>query len=80
MVDEEPVMESETREDGNVENLLNNVSGNITSGKLFLYTWRNCLYYFKYHVAEEEDEEENASDQYSTVVETDFKFSEFVYR
>ncbi|XP_043529522.1 protein timeless homolog isoform X2 [Frieseomelitta varia] len=55
VVDEELVAESETREDGNVEGLLNNVS-------------------------EEEDEEENASNQYSTVVETDFKFSEFVNR
>ena len=80
MVDEEPVAESKTREDANAEGLLNNVSGNIAREKLFLYTWRNCLYYFKYYVAEEEDEEENASNQYSTVVETDFKFSEFVHR
>ncbi|KOX75006.1 Protein timeless like protein [Melipona quadrifasciata] len=32
------------------------------------------------NVSEEEDEEENAPNQYSTVVETDFKFSEFVHR
>ncbi|KAK1135237.1 hypothetical protein K0M31_008008 [Melipona bicolor] len=32
------------------------------------------------NVSEEEDEEENAPNQYSTVVETDFKFSEFVQR
>lgn len=35
VVDEAPVAESETREEENVEGLLNNVSGNVVRGKLF---------------------------------------------
>ncbi|XP_017756744.1 PREDICTED: protein timeless homolog, partial [Eufriesea mexicana] len=56
LVEEDPVTQSGTQQEENIENILDDVP------------------------EEEDEEEERAAEPYSTVAETDFKFSDFIHR
>ncbi|OAD57363.1 Protein timeless like protein [Eufriesea mexicana] len=56
VVEEDPVTQSGTQQEENIENILDDVP------------------------EEEDEEEERAAEPYSTVAETDFKFSDFIHR
>lgn len=86
VIEEENVAESrEKQREENVESLLNHESGKKEWGrKIFRCNFLNEIVEYVTVMCvpldDEDDDEEREAEPYSTVVETDFKFSDFVHR
>lgn len=84
VIEEENVAESRGKQrEENVESLLNHESGKKEWGrKIFRCNFLNEIveYVMCVPLDDEDDDEEREAEPYSTVVETDFKFSDFVHR
>lgn len=84
VIEEENVAESRGKQrEENVESLLNHESGKKEwRRKIFRCNFLNEIveYVMCVPLDDEDDDEEREAEPYSTVVETDFKFSDFVHR
>lgn len=86
VIEEENVAESRGKQrEENVESLLNHESGKKEwRRKIFRCNFLNEIVEYVTVMCvpldDEDDDEEREAEPYSTVVETDFKFSDFVHR